>query len=100
MNEDRGYMTAKILVEITWIDEYTKFVNLKKDDNMNTLKIHQKRKLWIPTLVFINAVENKIGSFVDDLSTGKMRILDEDKNGTFAGLFEARNYKVFKGDEV
>ena len=93
-------MTVKLRVELIWIDKYTKFVNLKEDENMNTLTDHQKDKLWIPTLFFINAAENNVGYFDDDLSNGKMDILDKNINATFADLFEVKNNMIHRGEEV
>ena len=49
-------------------------------------------------LFFNNAAENNVGSFKDDLSTGKIKIIDQN-NGTFAPLNEFKNHKHYNGYE-
>ena len=91
-------MKAKVAVKLKWIDKYTKYVNLNNQENFNILKTHQKKQLWMPTLFFSNAAENNVGSFKDDLSTGKIKIIDQN-NGTFAPLNEFKNHKHYNGYE-
>ena len=98
LDEILGHMKAKFMVKLNWIDRYTKYVNLNKDGNFNMLKTHQKKQIWMPTLFFINAAENNVGSFKDDLSIGKINIIDQ-KNGTFAPLSDFDNHKHYNGYE-
>ena len=91
-------MKAKFAIKLKWIDKYTKYVNLNNQENFNILKTHQKKQLWMPTLFFSNAAENNVGSFKDDLSTGKIKIIDKN-NGTFAPLNEFKNHKHYNGYE-
>ena len=98
LNEILGNMKAKVAVKLKWIDKYTKYVNLNRQENFNILKTHQKKQLWMPTLFFNNAAENNVGSFKDDLSTGRIKIIDQN-NGTFAPLNEFKNHKHYNGYE-
>ena len=99
LNEIKGLMKAKFTVTLNWLDRYTKYVNLNKDEKLNILKTHQKRQLWMPTLFFSNAAENNVGSFTDDLSIGRIGLIDQKINGTFSPLSDVKNHKQYNGHE-
>ena len=99
LNEILGNMKAKVAVKLKWIDKYTKYVNLNRQENFNILKTHQKKQLWMPTLFFSNAAENNVGSFLDDLSIGRISLIDQNINGTFSPLSDVKNHKQYNGHE-
>ena len=99
LNEIKGLMKAKFTVILNWLDRYTKYVNLNKDENLNILKKHQKKQLWMPTLFFSNAAENNVGSFTDDSSIGRISLIDQKINGTFSPLSDVKNHKQYNGHE-
>ena len=99
LNELKGLMNAKFTVKLNWLDRYTKYVNLNKNENLNILKMHQKKELWMPTLFFSNAAENNVGSFIDDLSIGRISLIDQNINGTFSPLSDVKNHKQYNGHE-
>ena len=82
-----------------WIDEYIKYLNLQNNEDSNILKNNQKDRFRIPQLYFTNAVDKNIASF-EDLSFGKMGIIDKSNNGTFSSLSEFNNQKVYYGHQV
>ena len=92
-------MKAKVAVKLKWIDKYSKYVNLNTEENFNILKTHQKKQLWMPTLFFSNAAENNVGSFKDDLSIGRISLIDQNINGTFSPLSDVKNHKQYNGHE-
>ena len=99
LDEIKGLMKAKFTVKLNWLDRYTKYVNLNKNENLNILKMHQKKELWMPTLFFSNAAENNVGSFIDDLSIGRIILIDQNINGTFSPLSDVKNHKQYNGHE-
>ena len=99
LDEIKGLMTAKFTVKLNWLDRYTKYVNLNKNENLNILKMRQKKELWMPTLFFSNAAENNVGSFLDDLSIGRISLIDLKINGTFSPLSDVKNHKQYNGHE-
>ena len=99
LDEIKGLMKAKFTVKLNWLDRYTKYVNLNKNENLNILKMHQKKELWMPTLFFSNAAENNVGSFLDDLSIGRISLIDQNINGTFSPLSDVKNHKQYNGHE-
>ena len=92
-------MKAKFAIKLKWIDKYTKYVNLNRQENFNILKTHQKKQLWMPTLFFSNAAENNVGSFTDDSSIGRISLIDQTINGTFSPLSDVKNHKQYNGHE-
>ena len=99
LDEIKGLMKAKFTVKLNWLDTYTKYVNLNKNENLNILKMCQKKELWMPTLFFSNAAENNVGSFIDDLSIGRISLIDQNINGTFSPLSDVKNHKQYNGHE-
>ena len=99
LDEIKGLMKAKFTVKLNWLDRYTKYVNLNKNENLNILKMRQKKELWMPTLFFSNAAENNVGSFIDDLSIGRISLIDQNINGTFSPLSDVKNHKQYNGHE-
>ena len=99
LNELKGLMNAKFTVKLNWLDRYTKYVNLNKNENLNILKMRQKKELWMPTLFFSNAADNNVGSFIDDLSIGRISLIDQNINGTFSPLSDVKNHKQYNGHE-
>ena len=99
LDEIKGLMKAKFTVKLHWLDRYTKYVNLNKNENLNILKMRQKKELWMPTLFFSNAADNNVGSFIDDLSIGRISLIDQKINGTFSPLSDVKNHKQYNGHE-
>ena len=99
LDEIKGLMKAKFTVKLNWLDRYTKYVNLNKNENLNILKMRQKKELWMPTLFFSNAADNNVGSFIDDLSIGRIILIDQNINGTFSPLSDVKNHKQYNGHE-
>ena len=99
LNELKGLMNAKFTVKLNWLDRYTKYVNLNKNENLNILKMRQKKELWMPTLFFSNAADKNVGSFIDDLSIGRISLIDQNINGTFSPLSDVKNHKQYNGHE-
>ena len=94
LNEVKSLMKIQIQLKVTWTDSRLEFRNVEQ--RLNTISLAQKRKLWLPSLIFKNTNNKTEASFVDDSSNGNIEINPESK-GKIADLMEIHNFKEFTG---
>ena len=94
LNEVKSLMKIQIRLKVTWTDSRLEFRNVEQ--RLNTISLAQKRKLWLPSLIFKNTNNKTEASFVDDSSNGNIEINPESK-GKIADLMEIHNFKEFTG---
>ena len=96
LNEVKSLMKIQIQLKVTWTDSRLEFRNVEQ--RLNTISLAQKRKLWLPSLIFKNTNNKTEASFVDDSSNGNIEINPESK-GKIADLMEIHNFKEFTGSD-
>ena len=94
LNEVKSLMKIQIQLKVAWTDSRLEFRNVEQ--RLNTISLAQKRKLWLPSLIFKNTNNKTEASFVDDSSNGNIEINPESK-GKIADLMEIHNFKEFTG---
>ncbi len=55
--EVRGLVRLQLQLDLSWFDERLTMFNLKDSNNLNTLTLEERRKIWIPQVVFFNTVD-------------------------------------------
>ena len=66
LNEIQSWMKLQLVLQVKWIDRRLKFANLKEGKQKNKLSYEQKKKLWIPSLMFANNKEQSEVAFGSD----------------------------------
>ena len=59
---------------ISWIDNRISYMNLKDDDNLNTLSPLEKDMIWMPTLVFTNTKYREEANFKNESTFATIKI--------------------------
>lgn len=59
---------------ISWIDNRINYMNLKDDDNLNTLSPQEKNMIWMPTLVFTNTKYREEANFKNESTFATIKI--------------------------
>ena len=99
MNMDvlASVMTVQVQVQISWVDSRLTFLNVHQN-RLNPITLAQKRKLWLPSLIFVNTNDKTVASLNDISSKGKIE-LDPQERGERAPLSEIKNYIKYTGSQ-
>ena len=57
INEAKNLIEVKLSTTISWNESRALYHNLKDDQSKNALTDQEKRKLWVPKLIFQNSRE-------------------------------------------
>ena len=96
LDEVKSLMKLQIEIKLSWVDSRLEFVNV--DQEMNTINLKQKQKLWLPSLIFDNTNDKIEASFNDDISNGIIDV-EENARGQIAPLVELQNFKKYTGSQ-
>ena len=96
LDEVRSLMKLQLQLEVVWIDPRLEFTYLKRGKDTNSLSLDQKRKLWLPTLIFANNKQKMKATFDDNDSIGNIILV---KNAPFelSPLHEVKRTRIFDG---
>ena len=61
INEAKNIIEVKLSTTISWNESRALYHNLKDDQSKNALRDYEKRKLWVPKLIFQNS-KGKLGT--------------------------------------
>ena len=56
-------MTLQLKLTIEWTDSRHEYIDLKTDENMNSLSTAEMNDIWMPTLVFENTRDRQQADF-------------------------------------
>ncbi len=90
-----GFLSLQLNLKLSWFDGRLTFLNLKDEQDLNTLSVEVRNTMWIPQIVFHNT-ESKRESISDDQAFATIK-----RNGdyTLRPLSVLHNAHLFRGDE-
>ena len=97
MDELASSMTLQLQLQVSWIDSRLTFLNIHKN-RLNPISLAQKKRLWLPKLIFYNTNDKTVVSFNDKFSIGKIE-LDQQERSQKAPLSELKNYIKYSGSQ-
>ena len=95
LDELKSLMKIQISLKVSWIDSRLTFINVHKN-LVNPITLVQKKKLWMPSLVFDNTNDKTEVSFDDPTSNGIIK-LNMDANRETVPLNSIHNYVKYTG---
>ncbi|TRY70496.1 hypothetical protein TCAL_02367 [Tigriopus californicus] len=95
IDEVDSYITLQFQLNLEWIDSRLTFQNLKEDSFLNTLNSMDKKKIWIPEVLFFNT-EEKEESINDEKSYITVARLGHFQESSYELL---QNTHIYKGSE-
>ena len=93
--EVQKIISLKFRLEQKWRDSRLQYYNLKKDEELNTLTLSEKKKIWVPTILFSNTRED-FTSKNDKQAFAKVKQFNK---GSLLGLETNEDILVYKGSE-
>ena len=97
MDELASIMTLQLQLQVSWVDSRLTFLNIHQN-RLNPISLAQKKKLWLPKLIFYNTNDKTVASFNDKYSIGKIE-LDKQKKSQKAPLTELKNFIKYTGSQ-
>ena len=95
IQEVAQYMEVKFKITLQWVDARVMFYNIKLDENMNSLTLHEQMALWTPTIVFWNT-KNQLRT-VNDQNT--FASIKREANGSIIEKEVNEDIEVYQGSE-
>ena len=95
ISEVSNFINLQMVTRLSWRDERLTMLNLKEDEDLNTLTPEFRSKLWMPEVVFYNT-EEKLESLNDGKAFATIR-----RDGSFTRSDEQalRNSYIFRGED-
>ncbi|CAM6054348.1 unnamed protein product [Sphagnum tenellum] len=95
ISEVQNFISLQLQLWLTWRDKRLTMVDLKKDQDLNTLTPEFRNKIWIPEIVFYNTQE-KLESLNDEKAFATIR-----RNASYqmSPKQQLQNAYFFKGEE-
>ena len=90
-------INLNLQVKASWAESILTFLNVKRK-KLNPLSLDQKRRLWVPTLLFPTANDKPEILFGAKSSNGEI-VLNPDAKGKTAPLTKVHNHRSFAGSE-
>ena len=97
IDELASVIKLQLQLQVSWIDSRLTFLNVHKY-SLNPISNAQKRKIWLPRLIFYNTNDKTVASFNDESSKGKIE-LDPHEISQRAPLIEVKNYIKYTGSQ-
>ena len=67
-------MTLQLKLQVDWRDPRLTFLNLKTENNLNTLSSSELNEIWVPSLVFTNTKKRMNANFRNETTFGTISI--------------------------
>ena len=93
--EVQKIISLKFRLEQKWRDSRLQYYNLKNDEELNTLTFSEKKKIWVPTILFSNTRED-FTSKNDEQAFAKVK---QHNKGSLLGLETNEDILMYKGSE-
>ena len=97
LDEVKSHMKIKLKLELSWIDPRLSFI-IYHLNKTNPISLDQKKKLWLPSLIFENTNDITTAKFDDD-SSQALILLNIDAKSETAPLNILHNFKKYPGSE-
>ena len=91
-------MTVHLGIQVSWIDERLTFQKVHRDRLNKVISCKEKRKLWIPEMIFKNTHEKEKLILDDDATQTSIKIL-QNARGRMAPMTQVHNSKEYFGSE-
>ena len=95
MKEIEQILQLKFNLRMTWVDARLDFYNIKLDETMNAITIHELHRIWLPIIIFHNT-ERGQRSINDDES---FATISRTGKGTGSGSSISEDINIYKGSE-
>ena len=100
INEVLSSMTLQLKLQVDWRDPRLTFLNLKTENNLNTLSSSELNEIWVPSLVFTNTKKRMNANFRNEttfgtisINEGTNRFIYQDNRQHTKGIF--RSFHAF-----
>ena len=97
LDEVKSHMKIKLKLKVSWVDPRLSFLKLHHNKS-NPISLNQKKKLWLPSLIFENTNDITTAKFDDDSSQAWI-LLNVDAKSETAPLNILHNFKKYPGSE-
>ena len=74
LDENEALMSLQIKLTMEWTDTRLEYIDLKTDQNMNTLSMAEMNEIWIPTLIFTNTKNRQQADFRNKSTFASIKI--------------------------
>ena len=91
-------MMVHLGIKVLWIDERLTYQKVHRNRLNKVISREEKRKLWIPELIFENTHEKAKLILDDEITQTNIRILQNAK-GRMAPMIQLHNSKEYFGSE-